>query len=216
MSRPPILRAAGAAAAAAALLVLAGPASADSTPVRLEGTLWADVGAPGLPGWGPPPNLIVEMTVPPLDPGSFGSWPSGFTLTDVPATLTVNGRPVGDTAFQAHWFAGTQSGIDFRFADVFEPDDQLQVVLFLGQANLFGGDASAPALRALDRAGSGFVYWYRPEEDGVEMMLYGRYQAGVVPEPASALLMLGGALALAGWMRRQRSALTPALPHAQA
>lgn len=210
MPRHPSRPAGAARLAALALLAAAGPALATSTPVQLEGTLWADIGAPGLPGWGLP-NLRVEMTVPPLDPGSFSTWPSGFTLGNVPAVLTVNGRVVGDTAFQAHWFAGMQSGIDFRFADVFEPDDSLQVVLFMGQANLFGGDASAPALRALDRFGSGFVYWFRPEEDGVEMTLHGRYQAGVVPEPASALLMLGGALALAGWLRRQRPAATPAL-----
>lgn len=188
--------------AALALLAAAGAALATTTPVRLEGRLESVHG--GLPGAGSP-YLVVDMAVPALDPGSFAAWPGGFTLADVPAALTVNGRAVADSAFAAHWFAGRRSGVDFRFADVFEADDQLQVVLFLGAARLFEGDASAPALRAMDRRGLGFVYWFRPEDDGVEMNFYGRYQVGVVPEPASVLLMAGGALALGVRARRRQA-----------
>lgn len=185
-----------------------------TTPVHLEGTLWSELGAPGLPGPGFPQTLVVDMTVPALTPGSFVAWPSGFTLSEVPAQLEVHGRVVDDTAFQAHWFGGASPGVDFRFADVFEPGDQLQVVLFFG-VSPFEGSSDAPVLTTMNRGGGGFVYWFRAEEDGVDLMYSGRYQAGLVPEPGSLLLTLTGALVLAVPVSRRRRP-APATGHSPA
>jgi hypothetical protein len=181
-------------------------AQARPMPVSLGAQPWFEPGSRSFAGRA----LSVDFTAPELEPGTFSIFgDAAFTIADVPATLRIDGVVRGDTALRVGWFdyGGRYTGIDVVFGDVLEPGDQLQIVLLTRRVP-FDGPVTAPTLRPMSVDGlGGFVGWFRADGDYIDGQLgAGHYNAGVVPEPASAALAVVGAAMILGVARRRRQA----------